>query len=77
MEAVVHKGKVNFWEIFLVFLNFISVSFLSAIKKTKSINMNITLAANIKCFNLSTPALLEQEPGQGLTVVLYEYFYAG
>ena len=39
--------------------------------------MIITIAANIECFNLSTPRPLEQEPGQGFTVVLYEYFYAG
>ena len=50
---------------------------LLAFKKTKSINIIITVAANFEYFNLFTPELLEQEPGQGLTVVLYEYFYAG
>ena len=37
--------------------------------------MNITIAANLQYVNLSTPGPLEQEPGQGLTAVLYEYFY--
>ena len=39
--------------------------------------MNITIAANLEYFNLYTPGPLEQEPGQGLTVVVYEYLYAG
>ena len=37
--------------------------------------MNITIAANLKYFNLSTPWPMEQEPG--FIVLLYEYFYAG
>ena len=56
---------------------FLYYLFLSAFKKTKSINMNIPIAANLEYFNLSTPGPLEQEPGQGLTVLLYECFYAG
>ena len=56
---------------------FVLILFLLAFKKTMSKNMNITIAANLKYFNLSTPGSLEQEPGQGLTVLLYEYFYAG
>ena len=43
----------------------------------KSINKNITIATYLEYFNLSTPGPLEQEPGQGLTVVFYECFYAG
>ena len=39
--------------------------------------MIITIAANIECFNLSTPVPFEQEPGQGFTVVLFEYVYVG
>ena len=34
--------------------------------------MNIAIAANLKYFKLSTPGPLEQEPGQGLIVLLYE-----
>ena len=56
---------------------FFFVLFISAIKKTKPINMNIPIAANLEYFNLFTPGPLEQEPEQGLTVFLYEYFYAG
>ena len=41
--------------------------------------MNITTVANLKYFNISNPGMLEQEPRleQGLTVLLYEYFYDG
>ena len=41
--------------------------------------MDVTNAANLKYFNISNPGLLEHEPGQeqGLTVLLYEYFYVG
>ena len=46
-------------------------------RKFRSINMNITIAANLELFNLSTPGQLEKEPGQGLIVFLYDYFYVG
>ena len=41
--------------------------------------MNVTNAAILQYYNISNPELLEQEPGQepGLTVLLYESFYAG
>ena len=63
VEAILHKGEIN----------------QNMLRKTKLFNMNVTNAAILQYYNISNPGLLEQEPGQeqGLTVLLYEYFYAG
>ena len=47
------------------------------IKKTTIYTMDITIAAILQYCHTSNPGLLEQEPGQGLIVLLYDSFYAG
>ena len=53
--------------------------FVSNVKKTNVVKMNVTDAAILQYYNISNPGLLEQEPGQeqGLIVFLYESFYDG
>ena len=39
--------------------------------------MDVTNVANLKSFNISNPRPLKQGQEQGLTVILYAYFYDG
>ena len=51
--------------------------FYFVVRKTTIVTTDITIAAILQYCHTSNPGLLEQEPGQGLIVLLYDSFYAG
>ena len=65
-----HHLKVNYVKsVFLLVLN-LKITY-------KSTNMDVINAAILEYFNIFNPGPWEQEPGRGLTVLPYEYFYDG